>query len=188
MYQMNRLISKLLCVDMKSTMLLSRVIIMNKSIIDDVIANINNRFLQHLIYRDSIPLKEHQCYSSLEKIIYQDWTSITSYDIQQLKSIGSLYVGRVLYNIDPDISNYVETMKIKDNIIIIRMKLSNKALPNNKRVKIVMNHNHQFIVTGWISEYITVSLHSDTVDNTSYIYDVNDNGSILKMQDDYIIS
>lgn len=176
MHQMNRLISKLLCIDLKSILLLSRVVKINKIIIDDVIMNIDNRLPQNLVYGDIKELhllREHQYHSSLEKIVYQDWTSITSNDIQQSNSIRSLSASRIYNNVNPMTYDYVELMIIEDNTISIRMKIFNEVLSHYKIIKVVMNNDHFDVTLSLIHNNDIYTIRSDT-------YDVIENESILR--------
>lgn len=89
---MNRIILKHLCEDIKSTLLLSRLISIPDNIIQQHLHNEEEKTsLIDLVYRNdntTIKLSTHESYTSIKKMLRQDWESITLDDINLLQGLN----------------------------------------------------------------------------------------------------
>lgn len=95
-------IMRLLCNDLISTLLLSRVMMLPRDMIkktlyneeentslDDLIYDINNSRwrLDQSSNHSMTLLSQHEHYNSIEKILYEDWELITTHDLRILREI-----------------------------------------------------------------------------------------------------
>lgn len=181
---MHRLISNLLCIDLPTTLHLSRIIRLNKITINSKITNLEEgTSLRQLVYDDGPIVRlwsNHQCCCSIIKVVNRRWNDITFNDMHRLCSIKLLRLNRRYCNIHlKPLSNTIEIVLIKNNDIYIRAKISSD------------NGSNMIIRVRFYDRYFTVSESIPFSNDTSYtslpisrryIYDVNDTRSTLRTQ------